>query len=334
MNNADGSAAPHAATTRIGIDIGGTNLRVARLDATGAIIAQHKLAVGHAPTPEAVCEAVITHAGPWCQDAARVAVGCGVAAMLRDHAGTIANAPNLGWREVAFGPMLQARFAAMLRPTTPCTVVLHNDVNAITWGEHRFGAATQHRDVLAVFVGTGIGAGYVQGGVLAVGASNCAGELGHCKVAWGENAARCGCGGRGCVEAYAGGAAILRRIAHDLAQGESPRTVALAGSLRDANVRHVEAAAVAGDPWALALWQELATYLAVAIGNAVALINPSCVVLGGGVLFHAPLLQEMMLAAVTCVAPAPSLQHLQFVDAALGDDAGIIGASDLAALAL
>ena len=192
-------------------------------------------------------------------------------------------------------------------------------------------AARGCRDVLAVYVGTGIGGGLIVGGQLAEGASNCAGEIGHTKVRWDDDAAPCMCGGRGCVEAYVGGRYLAERFRRELA-GKRVHTSVLerAGSPDAVTPAHVDAAALDGDPWALGLWTEVAALLAVALGNALAVLNAERLILGGGVLDRTPGLRAMTEIDLTLVAPAASLEPLSIAVAELGDDAGLVGAARLA----
>lgn len=309
--------------TVIGVDLGGTNLRVGRVE-DGAIVRGARWALGEARTVDAVVAQIAARVAEVAPPGdAPVPVGVGVAAMLGDRRGTVVNAPNLGWRDVGFG----AALASALGPRHPLGV--YNDVNAIAWGEFAAGAGRGSRDALVVFVGTGIGGGVIASGALVEGATNCAGELGHLKVVMGPGAARCGCGAVGCVEAYVGGAALLARIRRELAAGASPAVVAAAGGVDAAHPGHVDALAD-DDPWARALWDQCGGYLALAIGNAANVLNPDRVVLGGGVLGRTPRLRARMLAALPAVAPAAILGPLTVVDAALGDDAGLIGAALLA----
>lgn len=316
-------------TIQIGIDLGGSNLRAAAFgDGDGATPLEiHKEAVGDDRAPEAIVERVARtierlaggSAGP-------VAVGVGVAALLRDRRGTVANSPHLRWRDVPFGELLGRRLGARYR------LGVYNDVNAITWGEAVAGAARGCRDVLAVYVGTGIGGGLIAGGQLIEGASNCAGEIGHTKVRWDEEAAPCLCGGRGCVEAYAGGSYLLARIRRELADEQLKTTVIerAGGSIDAVTPSHVDAAALDGDAWALGLWTELAALLAVALGNALALLNSQRLILGGGVLGRTPALRAMTEIDLMLVAPPASLEPLTIAAAELGDDAGLVGAARLA----
>jgi glucokinase len=316
-------------TIQIGVDLGGSNLRAAAFgDGDGATpLAIHKEAVGDDRAPDAIVERVARtierlaggSAGP-------VAVGVGVAALLRDRRGTVANSPHLRWRDVPFGALLGHRLGARYR------LGVYNDVNAITWGEAVAGAARGCRDVLAVYVGTGIGGGLIVGGQLVEGASNCAGEIGHTKVRWDEDAAPCLCGGRGCVEAYAGGSYLVARIRRELANQRLNTTVIerAGGSIDAVTPSHVDAAALDGDAWALGLWTELAKLLAVALGNALAILNSERLILGGGVLGRTPGLRAMTESDLMRVAPPASLEPLTIAVAELGDDAGLVGAARLA----
>jgi glucokinase len=313
----------------IGIDLGGSNLRVAAFrEGDATLFAHRKEPVGEPRDPDtiierlaAAVESVATEAGT---GDAVVPVGIGIAAMLRDRRGTVANSPHLRWRDVDFG----VRLAARLGPRFPLGV--YNDVNAIAYGEFGLGAARGASNVLAVFVGTGIGGGLVVDGRLAEGASNCAGEIGHAKVRWGDDAAPCACGMRGCVEAYVGGHNLLRRIHAELGAGAPSLAVGFAGRIEDVTPGHVDQAAAAGDPWALDLWAELAPHHGVTLANAVAVLNPDRLVLGGGMLSRTPVLRESVLTAMSVLAPPALLEPLTVVDAGLGDDAGIIGAALLA----
>ena len=315
----------------IGIDLGGTTLRAAAFPRDGeaaTALELHKERVGDARDPATLVERIAVLVERQARRAigqTPVPVGVGIAAMLRDRRGDVANAPHLAWRDVPFGAMLAARLGPRFE------LGVYNDVNAITWGEAVAGAARKCNEVLAVYVGTGIGGGVITNGALVEGASNTAGEIGHTKVRWDADAAPCNCGSRGCVEAYVGGSYVKRRIAAELpTKGKKSRALELAGSADAATAAHVDEAARDGDAWALDLWTELATLLGVALGNAVAVLNPERLVLGGGLLAHAPTLQGMAENIVLLTAPIASTERLAIVSAELGDDAGLVGAAALA----
>jgi len=312
---------------RIGIDLGGSNLRAAIVDDDAKLVEHRREKTGEPRDPQtivercaAVCEDLLRIAG-----AASATVGVGIAAMLRGNQGVIANSPHLRWRDVPFGQLLAVRLGARFQ------LGVYNDVNAIVYGEAVAGAARGSRDVLGVYVGTGIGGGLIVNNALVEGTSNCAGEIGHAKVRWDEHAAPCACGNRGCVEAYVGGSYVQRRIRDELAAGATSSVLALAGAADKAHPGHVDRAAAEGDPWALALWSELAPMLAVVLGNAIAVLNPERLVLGGGMLGRCPKLYEMVVNSLQIVGNAPSLEALTIVPAVLADDAGMVGAAHLAA---
>ncbi len=308
----------------IGIDLGGTNVRAATFEAGSWKPVDHvKEVVGDRRDPAAMVERIADHV----QRLARgqpATVGIGIAAMLRDRIGTVANSPALRWHDVPFGTLLANRLGLQFQ------VGVYNDVNAIVWGESVAGAARGCRDVLGVYVGTGIGGGVIAGGQLVEGVSNCAGEIGHVKVRWDDTAVNCGCGQRGCVEAYCGGSYLLERIHAELRRGARSSVVKLAGSIDAVTPGHVDSAAGEGDPWALNLWTEIAPLLAVALGNAVAVLNPERLILGGGVLSRTPTLYALVTTALMLAAPVASTERLSIVPAELGDDAGMVGAASLA----
>jgi len=324
----------------IGMDLGGSNLRAGAFrgpdDAAPAV--SHREPVGEDRAPGAIVERVAAVVERLAEAAGAAAgvdaaagagpipVGIGIAAMLRDERGTVARSPHLRWHDVPFGELLRARLGPRF------ATGIYNDVNAVTWGEAVAGAARGCRDVLAVYVGTGIGGGVIAGGRLQTGVSNCAGEIGHVKVRWDDAAAPCNCGGRGCVEAYVGGSYLDRRIRHELAGGRKRTSaIRIAGGIEHVTVAHVDLAAAEGDDWALGLWHELAPLLAVSLANALAVLNSERLVLGGGVLSRAPTLVSLTDIALQIVAPPPILEPLEVVMAELGDDAGVVGAARLAA---
>ena len=314
----------------IGIDLGGSNLRAALFtDDVRNPVAVHKEAVGEPRDPATIVERVAAVAERLVPaPGEQVTVGVGIAAMLCDRRGTVANSPHLRWRDVAFGELLAARLGSRYG------IGVYNDVNAIVWGEAVAGAARGCRDVLGVYVGTGIGGGLIANGQLVDGITNCAGEIGHVKVRWDDDAAPCACGGKGCVEAYVGGSYVSRRITQEVTRGKGKKSLAvsLAGSPEAVTPGHVDRAAEQGDEWALALWTELAPMLGVALANAVALLNCERLVLGGGMLGRTPTLYGLVEIAAMIALPNALRDPLTIVPAELGDDAGLVGAANLAAI--
>src|SRR5512145_252737 len=203
----------------LGVDLGGTNARAAVVDTdSGEIVAAHKEPLRDR-APSRVVE-VVSHALREAASAAGVdparsrSVGVGVAGQCLGASGVVLNAPNLGWRDVAFGDMLRAAVGVPVR--------IANDLSVAAWGEKRFGAAKGLSDVVLVFVGSGVGAGLILGGRLHEGAQGVAGEFGHLKVRPARPEAaprRCGCGETGCLEAYTSGVNVAARVREEIVAG-------------------------------------------------------------------------------------------------------------------
>jgi glucokinase len=234
----------------------------------------------------------------------------------------VAVAPNLGWREVPLGQLLSDRLGH------PVRVV--NDLSAAAWGERCAGASRGEDEVLTVFVGSGVGSAIIANGQLLRGATGVAAELGHIKVIPGGRL--CGCGERGCLEAYAGGHNLIAYLREELLAGTpSLLTEMVDGDLARITPLMLEQAALAGDLLAMQHFDQAAKFLSLAIANQVTVLNPAQLILGGGVLFNCPRLFEEVIAGVQRLATWVSRQALKISPAALGDDSGLIGAALLGA---
>jgi glucokinase len=251
------------------------------------------------------------------------ALGVGAAGMV-DLAGVMRFAPNLPWREV---PLRERVEAALGIPA-----LVDNDANVAAWGEFRFGAGRDVESMLLVTVGTGIGGGIVWGGRLMRGANGFAAEIGHFIVEPGGP--RCGCGNLGCWEQVASGRAIGRlgqRAAAD--QPESPM-VELAGMAPGSvDGPIVTQAARAGDSVAIGVLSEVGRRLGEGIAGLVNILDPELVVIGGGAVEAGDLLLEPARRAYAEAVEGPEHRPpVPIVPATMGNDAGAVGAADLAFL--
>jgi glucokinase len=312
----------------IGVDLGGTNARAAVVNRdSGEIVAAHK-----EPHRERSLQAVIeTVAYAVRQSAAAAAippgalghVGVGVAGQVLGKTGVVLNAPNLGWRNVPLGEELERALQARVR--------IANDLSAAAWGERRFGAARGVDDAALVFVGSGVGSGLILGGRLHEGHHGVAGELGHVKVRPmrpGTPVRRCGCGELSCLEAYASGVNIAARVREELERGAATAVRDLMqGDLERVNASIVDRAHAQGDPYALALWEEVAELLGTAIAALVTLLNPARIILGGGVILACPELYRLSREVFAAKVSRSAAVGLSVERAFLGDDAGVIGAA-------
>lgn len=308
----------------IGVDLGGTKVKAAIVDSKGQIIAVHTYSTKPEKGPERViADILICIEG--CLDLANgpeaQALGIGVAGQVNLN-GIVRYAPNLNWRNIALKAKLEQQLGM------PAVVV--NDVRAATWGEWRFGAGKNVPDLVVLFVGTGIGGGVVTGGHLLMGCDNTGGELGHTTII--TNGRQCHCPNKGCLEAYAGGWAIAERaqevVQMDLKKGEM--ITRRAGRIEDITAAHVSQAYHANDPLAHQLVNETSMYLSAGIVGLINAFNPCLFILGGGVIEGLPIIISKIEKATRERALKASVENLRFVKAALGSDAGVIGAAALA----
>ena len=307
----------------LGVDLGGTKVETALVDAAGRIVASQRRPTQPEKGPDAVIADIVACVETCLGEAGKAAqsLGIGVAGQL-DRTGTLRFSPNLGWRNVSLKVKLEEALGI--------PVVIDNDVRAATRGEWRHGVGQGVNDLVCLFVGTGIGGGVVSGGRILEGCSNTAGELGHMTIV--ADGRRCHCPNRGCLEAYAGGWAIAERAQE--AVGADPqagqRLVALAGDIKQISAATVSQACSDGDRLACRLVEETAQYLAAGVVGIINAFNPCLLVLGGGVIQGRPEYVSEVERVVRENALQAAVQGLRIVMAALGDKAGVIGAAALA----
>ncbi len=249
------------------------------------------------------------------------ALGIGVAAQV-DHSGVVLTSPNLGWENVPLRETLEQKLKL--------PAVVTNDVRAASWGEWRFGAGKGVDDLVVVFVGTGVGGGVVSGGRMLEGCSNCAGEIGHTTlIVDGRN---CSCPNKGCLEAYVGGWAIAERAQEAVRANpeEGNALISLAGAAEKITAASVSKACHDGDNLSSRLVKETAQFLSSGLVGIVNSFNPCLLVIGGGVIDGLPELIETAEPFIKKRALKVAAKNLKVAKAALGNDAGIVGAAALA----
>jgi glucokinase len=310
----------------IGVDVGGTKIAAGVVDTEGHILERIKV-----PTPDTVeeidvriTEAVEALLGQTAGEQSRMAVGVAAAGFVDEHRTTVRFAPNIPWREHPLAASLTRRLGV--------PVVVENDANAAAWAEFRFGAGYGVTDMTLLTVGTGLGGGIVLDGRLVRGAYGIAAELGHVRVV--PRGRPCGCGQLGCWEQYASGSALLRAARKLAVKNPEAAKVMLKAAGDDPALMRgsmVTDAALGGDPAAIALFTELGTWLGEGIAMVANVMDPAVVVIGGGVADAGELLLGPARVAFTDhLSGGDNRPHLDIRAARLGNDAGIIGAADLA----
>lgn len=307
------ATAPETGT--VGLDLGGTFLKGARLDPAGKVLARLHEPVDR-ETPGALFDQLgravkrlEAEAGP------AGAVGLGVPGIIESSTGRVRSAPNLPVLDgLAVGEELSRRVG---RPAYG-----ENDANAAALGEVWLGAGRGGQVVLYVTLGTGVGGAVVIGGRVFEGASGYAGEIGHVQID--PRGRPCGCGSWGCVETVAGSAGWVYRAE----QARQARTSSLRGLPLDPKVIVTEAKA--GDAAALEVVDGTAQALGAGLAGALNLLNPDRVVIGGGVSAAGPFLLDRIVAEIRRRTFAHVFAAAQIRLAELGADAGAIGAGRVA----
>jgi glucokinase len=284
----------------LGIDVGGTNSKLAVLDTADKLLATATIPTGSDDPGEVMGRLAAAGAGLAAEHGPVAAAGVGVPGLFDEASGRAVLLPNLppAWTGHEIGRPLADRLGV--------PVALINDARSFTLAESRMGAAAGCSTVICLTLGTGVGGGVVVDGRLRFGPHGRAGELGHQVID--PDGPPCGCGNRGCVEAFAAGAALSR-----LGGRDSPRAVFRA--------------AAAGDERARAAIEAVVGRLAVGIANLVTVLWPERVVVGGGVAAAGEQLLGPLRRAVAAASPLVDPASYEIVAAALGPAAGAIGAA-------
>lgn len=311
----------------VGVDLGGTKILAGVVGADNRILGRAKRNTPAKEGGPAILQAMkecvdeaLSVAGIKREDVA--AGGIGSPGPLDVKAGVILFSANLNVKNYPIGPELSAYLD---RPVT-----VQNDVRVGGYAEFRLGAGRDYRDVIAAFVGTGIGGCIILNGQIVTGSTGNAGEVGHIVVKAGGP--RCGCGAKGCMEALASKTAIQRRVVKAMKKG-TPTVLAdkmarKGGRLKSGDLAE---AVAAKDPVALKSIHRAAHYLGLGLGSLVNVLGPEIVIVGGGVVgaLGDPWVDLVRTSARTQILTDPE-GKIKIVRAALGDDAGILGAALLA----
>src|SRR5438876_6099092 len=269
----------------LGIDLGGTKILAAVVDiTTGEIIASARKRTRAAKGQDFVAKRTIEltqaalSAANLPQDASIVTVGVGAAGQIDRKAGVVVDAPNLGVKNMQLADILGRQFGKPVR--------VGNDVEVAALGEHIYGSGQGFRNFVCIFVGTGIGSGIVQNGRLYTGLTGTAGEVGHMTIQAGGRL--CGCGGRGCLEAYASRTAITKAIMAEIHHGRPSILADEAARQLRAGETIIRSGILANaiqqkDELTIEVIEEAGDYLGRALGSILNFYNPDCIILGGGV---------------------------------------------------
>ena len=295
----------------IGIDLGGTYIKLGLLDSEYRILDKQVLHTAKFIKKESLILA-ITDAVK-CFIAAHqlkakdaLGIGIGLPGPIDSQGGIVRFLPNIpGWRDVP----LKAILSKKLR----IPVFIDNDANLMALAEYNIGSAKGSINAVCITLGTGVGGGLIINGRLFRGSAFAAGEVGHMPI--NEDGPVCNCHGRACLERYIGNKRILQTIKETFK--------------KDISLEELSAMAGRGNAKAIKIWQETGKKIGVALTSVVNLLNPDCVVIGGGVAKAGKILFDSIGKTVKVRAMKTQRQHVKILKAKLGEDSGIIGAAIL-----
>lgn len=310
----------------IGIDVGGTNVKIALVDDKGSIIYSNSVPtraeMGYEYTVNNIKQAIYDLLKETKLTAKEVeGIGFGFPGQVDYKEGIVRNAPNIpGWVDVPIAKIIEEEFHI---PTK-----IDNDVRCAALGELNYGAGKGCENLICITIGTGIGSGLIFNGKLIRGASNAAGEIGHIKLQI-HDGPICGCGDTGCLEAFASGPAIVAMAEEYIKGGKSTKYREIANG-NPLTPYIICEAAKSGDVVAQRIFSIIGEYIGVGMASVVNLLNPEKIIVGGGVADAGDLIIKPLVDALRNRAMKIAGSTVKVVPAQLGNTAGVIGASILA----
>lgn len=304
----------------IGIDIGGTKVLCGLIDSEdGKVLNTVKKKTG---SSNDLCEItldliyeLLEETNLTCSQIEKI--GIGVAGQIDRNNGIIISSPNLACSNLNLRKLIEEKYNI--------PVFIGNDVETATLGEMTYGAGRDYKDFMCVFVGTGVGGGLVINRQLIKGASGTAGEIGHIKVSL--NGKKCGCGKYGCLEAYASRTAIENNIHNAIEIGKQSCISDYIHQNKKITSNVIKKCIERQDAVVLSALEEASDYLSLGLASIINLINPQCIILGGGLINAVDKFFDMTVNKAKCEAMDIAIKKTEFKKAMLGDFSGIVGAS-------
>ena len=308
---------------RIGIDVGGTNVKIALVDSNGKIgysdTIPTRAEMGYEYTVNNMKQAIrdlLTETKLSPKDIE--GIGFGLPGQVDFKSGIVRLITNIpGWVEIPLAKMIEDEFHIPTR--------IDNNVRCAALGELNFGAGKGCENLICITVGTGIGSGLIVNGKLVRGASNAAGEIGHIKLQM-HDGPICGCGDTGCLEAFASGPSIVAMAEEYIMGGKSTKYREMANG-NDITPFIVAEAAKAGDAVARRIYTKMGEYIGIGLASVVNLLNPEKIIIGGGVAGAGDILFTPLKETLKKRSMKIAGDTVEVVPAQLGNTAGVIGAS-------
>jgi glucokinase len=308
-----------------GVDLGGTNTKIGVLNENGDIIRSTFIKTLSSEGPVKTLEKIWFAIKEILQEENideknLIGIGLGVPGPVIDDSVVLSFA-NFPWDD-------NLNIAEIMEKVSGKKTKVANDVNVIAMGEAVYGAAKGSSISVTVAVGTGIGGGIYIDGKLLSGVSGAGGEVGHMKLV--KDGKLCGCGQKGCFEAYASAIGLVREAISRLYVNKNNLLYEIIeGDFNKLEAKHIFDAAMEGDEFSLDLVEYEADHLAMGIGNIISIINPEVVVIGGGIALAGDFILDRIREKISKYAYSPGAKSVRITLGKLGNDAGIKGAAAL-----
>lgn len=311
----------------VGIDLGGTNTKLALISRQGRILAKERFFTRDYATKRSLItalidkiEVILSLSNTSKRDI--LGIGIGLPGLIDNAEGTVHYLVNIpGWKNVPLAAIIGEHFNI---PT-----FVDNDVNVATLAELKFGAGRGVKNLVCLTLGTGVGGGVVVNGELYRGATLSAGEVGHIPLE--RKGLRCNCGGYGCLERYVGNNYLVENVKSQIRKGRRTIIAKLVNNkLSKITPKVIAAAAKKGDKLAIDIWRNAGENLGIALAGIVNFFNPEKIVIGGGLAQAGKVLFDSIIKTVRLRAMKLPGGKVKIVRAELGEEAGTIGAAVLA----
>jgi len=307
----------------VGVDLGGTNIKLGIVSNTGKLIKKISIRTEAENGPKKVIENItngikeLTAKSNYKIDG----IGIGCPGVVTPGKGIVEDPPNLpGWKKVNIAKVISQKFKKR--------VFVDNDANAAAIGELTFGSGKKYKSFIMITLGTGVGGGIVIDKKIYHGDFGAAGEIGHISIDF--KGPKCNCGSFGCIEAYAGNQYLRNRVRHQLKKHPKSKMWELINNdLSNASPRNVQLAAEMGDAFAKSVIEELGVHLGSAFASLCNVLDISVFIIGGGIAGFGKPLFDSIKNTISRRVMSPIRPRVKVLPAKLKNDAGIKGASAL-----